>query len=99
MTTKGCCRNQLGDADKLRVSWYSYAQLYANIAINPMHGVNVCARDYAHVGVPTSEMLFFDDEPYSNMEVTSLGVTFVDATGGVTEEMIVAGLEAYASTR
>ena len=50
-------------------------------------------------GVPTSDMLFFDDEPYSNMEVTSLGVTFVDATGGITEEMVVAGLDAYASSR
>eukprot|EP00729_Bicosta_minor_P019158 gene19158-12810_t len=53
----------------------------------------------ANSGVPTKDMLFFDDEPYSNMEVTSLGVTFVDATGGITGEMLIAGLEEFASTR
>jgi hypothetical protein len=42
-------------------------------------------------------VLFFDDEPYSNMEVTQLGVTFIDAEGGITEEMVVAGLEEFAS--
>ena len=44
-------------------------------------------------------MLFFDDEPYSNMEVTQLGVTFVNAEGGITEEMVVAGLEQYAKSK
>jgi hypothetical protein len=44
-------------------------------------------------------VLFFDDEPYSNMEVTQLGVTFIDAEGGITEQMIVAGLEEYAKSK
>ena len=42
-------------------------------------------------------MLFCDDEPYSNMEVTQLGVTFVDAEGGITEAMCVQELESYAA--
>ena len=37
-------------------------------------------------------MLFFDDEPYSNMEVTSLGVTFVNAAGGISKTMLLKGL-------
>eukprot|EP01043_Picozoa_sp_COSAG02_P079870 COSAG02_NODE_18703_length_924_cov_0.920000_2_plen_77_part_00 len=44
-------------------------------------------------------VLFFDDEPYSNLEVTQLGVTFVDAEGGITEEMVVAGLEEFAKSK
>jgi hypothetical protein len=32
-----------------------------------------------HMDAFSQDMLFFDDEPYSNMEVTTLGVTFVDA--------------------
>ena len=43
-------------------------------------------------------MLFFDDEPYSNKEVTQLGVEFVDAEGGISVAMCVAGLEEYART-
>ena len=47
-------------------------------------------------GVPCHEMLFFDDEPYNNMEVsTELGVTFVDASGGITRDMVIHGLERY----
>ena len=42
-------------------------------------------------------MLFFDDEPYSNKEVTSLGVTFVDAAGGITVALVEKGLEQYAA--
>ena len=44
-------------------------------------------------------MLFFDDEPYSNMEVTSLGVTFVNAEGGISKKMLLKGLEAYSKER
>ena len=51
----------------------------------------------AKSGIATADMLFFDDEPYSNMEVTQLGVTFVDAEGGITEAMCVQGLESYAA--
>ena len=50
-------------------------------------------------GIPCDQMLFFDDEPYSNMEVTQLGVEFVDAEGGITEKMCIAGLEAFAAAR
>ena len=50
-------------------------------------------------GIPTDEMLFFDDEPYSNMEVTELGVTFVNAEGGISKKMVLAGLEAYEKER
>ena len=46
-------------------------------------------------GISTNEMLFFDDEPGSNMEVTSLGVTFVNAEGGMSKTMLLRGLEAY----
>lgn len=47
-------------------------------------------------GVPCHEMLFFDDEPYSNMEVaTQLGVTFIDASGGISVEMVLSGLDEY----
>jgi len=51
-------------------------------------------------GVPCDEMLFFDDEPYSNLEVsTQLGTTFVDATGGISVAMVVKGLEKYQNRR
>ena len=43
-------------------------------------------------------MLFFDDEPYSNKEVTQLGVEFVDAEGGISVAMCAQGLEEYART-
>ena len=42
--------------------------------------------------------MFFDDEAYSNKEVTTLGVEFVDAEGGISVAMVVAGLEEYART-
>ena len=44
-------------------------------------------------------MLFYDDEPYSNMEVTSLGVTFVNAEGRISKRMLLKGLEAYSKER
>ena len=50
-------------------------------------------------GIPCDQMLFFDDEPYSNMEVTQFGVEFVDAEGGITEKMCIAGVEAFAAAR
>lgn len=46
-------------------------------------------------GFGCDEMLFFDDEPYSNKEVTTLGVTFVDASGGITAAMVQKGLEQF----
>ena len=49
-------------------------------------------------GIPCSEMLFFDDEPYSNKEVTQLGVTFVDASGGISVDMLLDGLRRFAAT-
>jgi magnesium-dependent phosphatase 1 len=39
-------------------------------------------------------MLFFDDEA-RNRNVEELGVTFVDAEGGLTQEMVKAGLREY----
>ena len=53
----------------------------------------------AQSGIACQEMLFFDDEPYSNMDVTSLGVTFIDAEGGITEAMCVHGLEVFAAKK
>merc|ERR1712048_160171 len=52
----------------------------------------------AQSGIPCEDMLFFDDEPYSNMEVTQLGVVFVDAQGGISEQMCVAGLDKFAAS-
>lgn len=44
-------------------------------------------------------MLFFDDEPYSNMEVTSLGVTFIDASGGISVQMLLDALDQFEQTK
>ena len=46
-------------------------------------------------GIPCEKMLFFDDEPQNNLEVTSLGVTFVDAEGGVSVDMVANGLDKF----
>ena len=44
-------------------------------------------------------MLFFDDEPESNMEVTTLGVHFVAVPSfsdtGLTVELVTKGLEQF----
>ena len=48
-------------------------------------------------GVPCSSMLFFDDEQ-RNANVCRLGVTFVNADGGVSVDMLVRGLEQYAAS-
>jgi len=49
-------------------------------------------------GAPPSRMLFFDDES-RNRNVTSLGVTFVDADGGVSVAMVREGLRQYQRER
>ena len=48
-------------------------------------------------GVACSSMLFFDDEQ-RNANVCQLGVTFVNADGGVDVNMLVRGLEKYAAS-
>ena len=48
-------------------------------------------------GVPCSSMLFFDDEQ-RNANVCQLGVTFVNADGGVDVDMLVRGLKQYAAS-
>ena len=51
-------------------------------------------RLHQKTGIAYEDMLFFDDESI-NREVTSLGVTFVDAQGGLSTEMMVSGLRAF----
>lgn len=65
-----------------------YHEIYPSSKIK--HFQAIAARS----GSPTSRMLFFDDEE-RNRNVTSLGVTFVDAQGGVTVAMVVDGLRQY----
>ena len=48
-------------------------------------------------GVPASQMLFFDDEQ-RNDNVCSMGVTFVNAEGGLSKRMMIEGLEQYAAS-
>ena len=47
-------------------------------------------------GVRCEQMLFFDDEPIANREVEQLGVTFVDAGGGLSEKMVGEALGRFA---
>ena len=58
------------------------------------HFKNISAKS----GYPCSNMLFFDDES-RNRNVTKLGVTFVDAEGGVTVDMVREGLCDYQKQR
>jgi magnesium-dependent phosphatase 1 len=67
--------------------------------IYPGSKLNHFRRLSEQSGIPCDEMLFFDAEPYSNMEVTQLGVEFVDAEDGITEKMCIACLEAFAAAR
>lgn len=56
--------------------------------------VRACVRQ-----IPCDDMLFFDDEPGSNMEVTSLGVVFQEiptfSDTGTTIDLVIQGLEKY----
>ena len=71
----------------------------ANTGVEPGALVQENQQVSEQSGIPCDQMLFFDDEPYSNMEVTQLGVEFVDAEGGITEKMCIAGVEAFAAAR
>lgn len=86
-----------GDAKRVLLSMWDlpdYKEVYPGSKIRHFRSIS------QQSGVPCDEMLFFDDEPYSNMEVsTQLGTTFVDATGGISVSMVVKGLEKYQNRR
>eukprot|EP00040_Diaphanoeca_grandis_P001617 m.18996 g.18996 ORF g.18996 m.18996 type:complete len:217 (+) comp12298_c0_seq1:89-739(+) len=70
-----------------------YAEIYPGSKLRHFKSLNEKSR------IQTQDMLFFDDEPHSNREVTKLGVTFVDAEGGITKQMTIDGINTYFEER